>query len=391
MAAQIQLPLDPPHPARPQRNLRALQKQAPVHRVSTAVGDPAWLVTGYQEIKQLLADPRLGRSHHDPENAARSGASELLDGPRGDYDTEQKWIATMRSRLQPFFSAGHVKAMRPRVEALTGELLDRLEKQGPPADLAEALALLLPREVIGELLGVPVEERELLDEWTTAVSDARDRERSAAGLAALHRYGHELAARKRAHPTQDVVSWLCEDGTLSDDQVAQLAMGVLFAGYETTATALCVGTALLLDSPEQWRALRENPGLAPTAAEESVRVVSRLLPPVIRYTREDLEIAGAEVRRGELVMLDIYAATHDENIFPDPDRFDITREDNPHLCFGFGLRYCIGAPLARLELQAALTQLTTRYPRMRLTVPVEDLTVRPGSFAAIPTSFPVTW
>jgi pentalenolactone synthase len=90
-------------------------------------------------------------------------------------------------------------------------------------------------------------------------------------------------------------------------------------------------------------------------------------------------------------MLDIYAATHDENIFPDPDRFDITREDNPHLCFGFGLRYCIGAPLARLELQAALTQLTARFPRMRLTVPVEELTVRPGSFAAIPTSLPVTW
>lgn len=247
MAAQIQLPLDPPHPARPQRNLRALQKQAPVHRVSTAVGDPAWLVTGYQEIKQLLADPRLGRSHHDPENAARSGASELLDGPRGDYDTEQMWIATMRSRLQPFFSAGHVKAMRPRVEALTGELLDRLEAgpvsgsgRGPRAAPATGGDRRAP--------GCPGGGEELLDEWTTAVSDARDRERSAAGLAALHRYGHELAARKRAHPTQDVVSWLCEDGTLSDDQVAQLAMGVLFVSYETTATALCVGTALLLDS-----------------------------------------------------------------------------------------------------------------------------------------------
>ncbi|WP_307167327.1 cytochrome P450 [Streptomyces rishiriensis] len=362
-----------------------------MHRVRTAVGDPAWLVTGYQEIRQLLGDPRLGRSHHDPDNAARSGASELLDGPRGDYETEQKWIATMRSRLQPFFSARHVKAMRPRVEALTGELLDRLAKQGPPADLADALALLLPREVIGELLGVPVEERERLDEWTTAVGDARDRKRSAAGLAGLHQYGRELAARKRARPGQDVVSGLCEDGTLSDDEVAQLTMGVLFAGYETTATALCVGTALLLDSREQWDALRDNPELVPSAAEESVRVVSRLLPPVIRYTREDLEIAGATVRRGELVMLDIYAATHDEDVFPDPDRFDITREDNPHLCFGFGLRYCIGAPLARLELQAALSQLVLRFPQMRLTVPVEDLTVRPASFAALPTSIPVTW
>ncbi|GAA1403707.1 cytochrome P450 [Kitasatospora putterlickiae] len=391
MAAKIQLPLDPPHPARLQSNLGALQKLAPVHLVSTAVGDPAWLVTGYREIKELLADPRLGRSHFDPDNAARSGESALLDGPRGDYETEHKWIATLRSRLQPYFSAGHVKAMRPRVEAMTTDLLDRLAEQGPPADLADALALSLPREVISELLGVPVEERPLLDEWTTAVSDAGDRERSMAGLAGLHGYGRELVARKRTRPGQDVISWLCEDGTLSDEEVAQLAMGVLFAGYETTAAALCVGTALLLDSREQWRALHDNPELAASVAEESVRAVSRLLPPVIRYAREDLEIAGEPVRRGELVMLAIYAANHDEAVFRHADAFDITREDNPHLCFGFGLRYCIGAPLARLELQTAFSQLAQRFPRMRLTVPVEDLTVRPASFAAIPTSIPVVW
>lgn len=391
MAAQIQLPLDPPHPARLQSNLGALQKLGPVHRVSTAVGDPAWLVTGYQEIKELLADPRLGRSHFDPANAARSGESALLDGPHGDFETEHEWIATLRSRLQPFFSPGQVKAMRPRVEAVTTDLLDRLAKQGPPADLADALALPLPREVISELLGVPVEERPLLDEWTTAVSDAGDRERSTAGLISLNGYGRELVARKRARPGQDVISWLSEDPTLADDQIAQLAMGVLFAGYETTAAALCVGTALLLDSREQWRALCEDPGLSASVAEESVRVVSRLLPPVIRYAREDLEVAGVPVRRGELVMLAVYAASHDEGVFRHADRFDVARRDNPHLTFGFGLRYCIGAPLARLELQTAFDQLVRRFPQMRLTVPAKDLTVRPTSFAAIPASIPVTW
>ncbi|MBT2211279.1 cytochrome P450 [Actinomadura sp. NEAU-AAG7] len=391
MTDQIQLPLDLPHPARPQRNLRELQKRAPVHRVTTAVGAPAWLVTGYHEIRGLLGDARLGRSHPDPDNAPRSGESVLLDGPRGDYETEQAWVSTMRSRLQPFFSPRHVQAMRPRVEALTGDLLDLLAKQGPPADLARSLALALPREVIGDLLGVPAEDRAALDGWTTAISDASDRERSASGLASLNAYGRELVARKRTDPGEDVVSRLGADGSLTDDEIAQLAMGVLFAGYETTAAALCVGTTLLLDSRDQWRALRDDPGLAPAAAEESLRVVSRLLPPDIRYARADLEIAGAAVGRGELVMLDMYAAAHDETVFDDPDRFDVTRENNPHLSFGFGLRYCIGAPLARLELQTALTELTRRFPEMELTVPAGELTVRRASFAAIPESIPVAW
>ncbi|WP_305787997.1 cytochrome P450 [Symbioplanes lichenis] len=391
MAAQIQLPLDPPHPARPQSNLRALQKRAPVHRVSTGAGDPAWLVTGYQEIKVLLADPRLGRSHPDPANAARSGDSALLDGPRGDYATEHQWIATMRTRLQPFFSAGQVKAMRPGVEAVTRGLLDRMAEAGPPADLAGALALPLPREVIGDLLGVPAEERGLLEEWTTAVSDTGDRQRSTAGLVDLHRYGLDLVTRKRARPGRDVISGLCQDGTLADDEVAQLAMGVLFAGYETTAAALSIGTALLLDDRDQWEALRADPGASPLVAEESVRVASRLLRPVVRYAREDVEVAGVTLGRGELVMLDIYAANHDESIFSDPDGFDSVRADNPHLCFGFGLRYCIGAPLARLELQVAFSQLVRRFPHMRMTTPAGGLTARPASFAALPTSIPVTW
>ncbi|MBO3741365.1 cytochrome P450 [Actinoplanes flavus] len=391
MTALIQLPLDPPHPARPQHHLQAIQRQAPVHRVRTAVGHPAWLVTGYEEIKALLADPRLGRSHPDPDNASRSGESALLDGPRGDPETEHAWIALMRSRLQPFFSPRQVQAMRPRVETLTSGLLDRLAEQGPPGDLATALALALPQEVINELLGVPLEDRAALNGWTTAISDAGDRQRSADGLASLHAYGRELVTHKRKQPGDDLVSRLTDDETLSDEQVAQLAMGVLFAGYETTAAALCVGTVLLLDDPEQWRALRGDPELGPAAAEESLRVVSRLLPPNIRYAREDLRIAGAAVRSGDLVMLDMYAAAHDERIFPEPDRFDVTRENNPHLCFGFGLRYCIGAPLARLELQTAFGQLTQRFPEMRLTMPAKDLIVRRASFAAIPESIPVTW
>lgn len=391
MTAQIQLPLDLPHPVCPQRNLRALQARASVHRVRTAVGDPAWLVTGYREIKQLLADSRLGRSHPDPANAARSGASVLLDGPRGDFATEQEQISRMRALLHPFFSPRRMQELRSLVEALTGDLLDRLAKQGPPADLAETVALPLPRLVICELLGAPVQDRDALNDWTEAVGDAHDRERSTQGLAGLYGYGRELVARKRAHPGEDVISWLSADETLSDDEAATIAMGVLFAGYETTVAAIGVGLVLLLDRPEQWQALQADLELASRAAEESLRAVSRLLPPDIRYAREEVEIAGATIQPGELVLLSMYAAGHDETVFRDPDRFDLTRENNAHLSFGFGPRYCVGAPLARMELQIAFSQLARRFPRMRLTVPGEELTVRPRSFAATPATIPVTW
>jgi pentalenolactone synthase len=391
MTALVQLPLDQPHPFLRPSQLRELQEQGPIHKVLTATGDEAWLVTGYREVEQLFTDPRLGRSHPDPEHAPRMWESELFGGPMGNYQTEREDHARARSLLQPHFSPGRIRALKPRVEALTAGLLDELDRHGPPADLVQALALPLPILVISELLGVPFDERPRFRAWTQAAADVRDLARSERGLASLFGYGLELVARKRAHPCDDVISRLCATGGVSDEEAAMLAMGLLFAGQETTVAAIGLGTLLLLTHPDQRQTLFDEPGLMMRMVEETLRAPGRGGGGIPRYARADVVIGGVTIRAGQLVLLDIVAANHDENIFPEADTFDITREATMNMAFGHGPRYCIGAPLARVELQVVFAHLLTRFRDMRLAVPLAELTLDrnvPGGGLA---RLPVTW
>jgi cytochrome P450 len=392
MTAPAQLPFDQPDLLQAAPALRALQARGPVHRVRTATGDPAWLVTGYSEVRWLLDDPRLGRSHPDPGRAARTGESVLFGGPLGEYQTEDADHARMRSLLQPHFAPRQMRALRPRVEALASGLLEEMARRERPADLIEALAVPLPVLVICELLGVPFEDRDRFRAWTHDVSDIRDRSRSERGLAGLFGYGQQLVARKRAQPGDDVISRLCATAGTSDDEIAILAMFLLFAGHETTVVAIGMGALLLLTHPAQWQALREDPGLVPAAVEEILRAAGQGGGGIPRYARTDLEISGIRVRAGDLVLLDNGSANHDPGVFADPGRFDVTRAAAAaHLTFGHGGRYCLGAPLARIELQAVFARLIPRFPALRLAVPAGELTFSRETLAGGLTRLPVTW
>jgi pentalenolactone synthase len=391
MTAPVQLPFDQTHPLRSSPQLRALLASGPIHPIRTAVGDIAWLVTGHAEVRRLLSDDRLGRSHRNPDHAARTGDSALFGGPLGDFDTEWADHARMRGLLQPHFTPKLMRALRPRVDALTTQLLDDLAAAGTPADLHEALALPLPILVICELLGVPYEDRDQFRAWSRAAADTRDRTRSTQGLTDLFDYGRDLVARKRAAPGEDVISRLAATAGVSDDEVAMLSMALLFAGHETTVVQLGMGALLLLTNPDQWQALLADPGSVPAAVEEILRAPNRGGGGIPRYARTDFEIDGVTVRAGDLVLLDNGAANHDDTVFADPDRFDITRNAAAHLTFGHGMRYCIGAPLARIELHAAFAQLLPRFPTMRLAVPVEELSIRPDTLTGGLTALPVAW
>jgi cytochrome P450 len=386
-----QLPFHQNHPLDPPAELRELQLRGAIHRVRTPVGHEAWLVTDYAQVRRLLDDDRLGRSHPRPDTAARTGESALFGGPLGDFDTEAADHARMRALLQPHFSPRHLRALVPRVEALTAALLDDVAEQGPPVDLHAELALPLPVLVICELLGVPYADREQFRTWTQEASNVCDRARSEHGLAELFRYGMALVEHKRAHPADDVISRLSATEGASDEEAASLSMFLLFAGHETTVVQIGWGTLHLLTNPDQWQALRDDPELIPNAAEELLRKSIKGGSAIPRYARTDFDIEGVRIRAGELVLLDIGAANHDPAVFCAPERVDIARHDGAHLTFGYGARYCIGAPLARIELKTVFTQLISRFPSMRLAVDPAMLAVRSDVLTGGLVQLPVSW
>ncbi|MFD0000217.1 cytochrome P450 [Nocardia sp. NPDC127526] len=360
-----------------------------VTKVTTPTGDDAWLVTGYHQVRELFTEPRLGRSHRTPETAPRLGQAAFSGGPIGNFDTELADHARMRSLLQPHFSPKRMRELRPRVEQITTELLDAMAEQGSPADLQAALSLPLPLLVICELLGVPYQERDEFREWVEQVGHVRDRATVEQGYAGLYAYCMKLVQTKRRAPGDDVVSRLCAVDDVTDDEIAMHAMVLLFAGHETSAVQIGAGVLMLLENPDQWRKLHENPNLVTTATEELLRACNASSMP--RYARDDLEIGGAQVSAGELVLLGIASANHDATVFTDPDAIDISRQEAAHFLFGYGARYCIGAPLARIELQVAFGQLVSRFPTMTLAVDPAALSEREEIFTGGLTKLPVRW
>ncbi|CAM3692899.1 cytochrome P450 [Kibdelosporangium persicum] len=392
MDTTVSLPFERTHPLRIPPLLRELQGQGPVHRVRTAVGDPGWLVTDYAEVKRLLASDKLGRSHPDPENAARIGESALVSGPLGDYETEPADSARTRALLQPHFSPKRMRVLRERVDELTTALMDDLARQAHPVDFIEALALPLPILVVCELLGVPYEEREQFRAWIHAAADVTDRAGSEQALGALFHYGQQLVARKHETPGDDITSRLCQTEGVSDEEVALLTMALLFAGFETTSVHIGLGLLLFLVNRDQWQAIVDDPALIPSAIDEMIRATPGPAGGDIpRYARTDIEIGPVLIKAGDLVLLDNGAANHDPAAFPEPDRFDVTRPAGAHLSFGHGPHYCIGAPLAKVELEAVFTQLVRRFPDLRLAVELDELRMRANTQTGGLVDLPVTW
>jgi pentalenolactone synthase len=365
--------------------------------VRTPAGDPAWLVTDYDEVRELLGDLRLGYSHPDPDNAARVTESALFGGrPPGGYETEHADRVRFRRLVQPYFSQKRMRAFRPRVQALASRLLDELAAREPLADLHEAVATPLPVLVICELLGVPFEDRRTFREFSEAAAATDDEARSAAGLAALWAYTLELVAQKRRNPAPDatdMISGLCEaeEGSLGDDYIAQIAAMILFAGHETTVVEIGVGAVLLFTNPGLRAAMAAGEEAAAAAVEECLRAGNTGGGGIPRYARTDLQVGGTVVKEGELLLLDVGAANHDPAVYPESEHPDPARDCAAHLTFGHGAHYCIGAPLARIELQTVLPELVRRFPTMRLAVPAEQLAWRHNQLAGGFAGIPVTW
>ncbi|MFD5192686.1 cytochrome P450 [Streptomyces sp. NPDC058357] len=361
-------------------------------RVQLPYGEPAWLVTRYADARLVLGDQRFSRaaaaSHDEPRQSAgqRDGGILGMDPP--DH-------TRLRSLVAKAFTVRQVEKLRPQVRELTAALLDEMETAGPPADLVDLFALPLPVAVICRMLGVPTEDRPRFRVWSDDAlsTSSLTAEEFDASRAELRAYMAGLIDQHRQAPQDDLMTALIEardDGDrLSELELIDLCVGILVAGHETTASQIPNFVLTLLDHPDQLARLRAEPELVPNAVEELLRFVplgSGAGQP--RYATEDIEVGGTLVRAGSPVLVAVGAANRDALRFSAPGVLDIAREGNQHLGFGHGVHHCLGAPLARLELQEALSALITRFPQLRL---AGDVTWKSEMLVRGPRVMPVEW
>lgn len=375
-----------------------------VERLTGANGEPTWLVSGYELVKELLADPRLSRSHADPRHPVRMTQPALFGGAMGDPESEREDHVRMRRLLTKSFSARRMESLRPRIERIVGGVLDHMEVGGSPADFHAAVSFPLPGLVMCELLGISESDRADFLRWSEDATHMEHPARSRAGLQSLWRCLGATIERKHSSPGEDVISDMLAarsalpDAGMSDDGIAHLASGLLFAGHGSTVAVIDRGILLLLTHPAERQALEGTPTLSIPAVEEILRFPSPLERPranrrggLPRYASVDIQAGGATIRAGDLVMFALQDANEEPQVFRHPAHFDITRQENPHLAFSHGLHFCLGASVARMELQTLFTQLLVRFPTLRLNAPLEQLRRAAERSGGRGAEIPVAW
>jgi cytochrome P450 len=373
---------------------RLRQRQA-VPRVSVPYGADAWLVTGYHDIQTVLSDQRFSRQaavvrYDEARLTPLPVRTSILGMDPPDHSRLRRLIA-------PAFTERRIEALRSQVVDVTETLLDTMIGRGSPADLAEDFAIPLSGMVICALLGVPFADRVRFRDWTDAfasttalrVDEIKTKYRS------MYEYMSELLARRRQSPTDDVIGSLVramdDSGRLDEHELVELASVLLVAGHDTTASQLTSSMYLLLADPGRVALLRQRPELLPTALEELLRyvpLISRVT--FARCAVEDVELSGTLIRAGDMVLPAMPSANRDEAVFQDAEQLDLERKHNPHIAFGYGAHRCVGASLARLELQVAINALLTRLPAMRLD-PAQTPAWRAGVQVRGLARLPVVW
>jgi len=389
-------PMDPEFIADPYPLYHRLRTEDPVHHSPLGF----WVLTRYEDVVAALRDPRLAKEAIASFVAARFGAPvpamglSMLDRDPPDH-------TRLRGLVSKAFTPRVVEGLRPRIQQIVDGLLDGVATRGS-MDVIEEFAYPIPVAVICEMLGVPIEDHERFKGWSLDIARGLDLiwlgpdsdvgRRSVASRHALAEYFRGLIAQRRAAPRSDLLSGLIaaeEAGdTLNEMELLATCILLLIAGHETTVNLIGNGMLALLRHRDQLERLQRDPALITTAVEELLRFDG----PVQRTARipsEDVTLGGHTIAKGEMVMPFIGAADRDPAQFPNPDRLDIGRSDNRHIAFGWGIHFCLGAPLARIEGQIAINTLLRRLPKVSLASDVPEyrpsLTLR--GLKALPVTF----
>jgi cytochrome P450 len=366
-------------------------RQRPGLRRAIWNGQQVWSVSRYQDIRAALVDPRLSADTL-PELFGESESKPVVFARTDDPEHHR-----LRRMMTSQFTFRRTEAMRPQIQELVDKYLDAMIDKGPPADIVRDFGLPVPSLVIALLLGVPPEDLELFQHNSTAGLEVNstDEER-AKGFIEMYVYIQELVARKEREPGDDLISRLITDfvatGQLDYNTVAVNGVIMMLAGHETTANMISLGTVALLEHPEVFERLGQTDDAAviANAIEELLRYLSIVHAQVDRIATEDFVLGGQQIRAGDRLLMNLPAGNWDSEFVDSPETLDIARNTRGHVAFGYGTHQCIGANLARVEMQVAFATLARRLPGLQLAVPREELQFKDADIYGMK-ELPVTW
>jgi cytochrome P450 len=356
-------------------------------------GQQVWSVSRYEDIRAALVDPRLSaETLPDLFDAANDSTAPVVFARIDDPEHHR-----LRRMMTSQFTFRRTEAMRPQIQELVDKYLEAMIDKGPPADIVRDFGLPVPSMVIALLLGVPPDDLQLFQHNTAAGLDVNstDEER-ARGFIEMYAYIQELVARKERDPGDDLISRLITDyvatGQLDYNTVAVNAVIMMQAGHETTANMISLGTVALLEHPEVFERLGQTDDAAviANAVEELMRYLSIVHAQVDRIASEDLILGGQQIRAGDRLLMNLPAGNWDSEFVDSPETLDIARNVRGHVAFGYGTHQCIGANLARVEMQVAFATLARRLPGLKLAVPQHELKFKDADIYGMK-ELPVTW
>ena len=392
MARPIGCPFELPE------QLRRLREEEPTSRITIWNGSHPWLLTRYEDIRAVQADPRFSVDRRWPNFPhASPGAQMRSAGSRMFFGMDNPQHAKFRGMLIPEFSNRRVKALRPAVRKVVDGLLEDMDGRTPPVDLVDVFAARVPAMVLCELLGLPYADHEFFSRNVRArLTLTTSEEQARRDHEELMSYLGDLIRRREEEPTDDLVGRLVRDrvctGQITRDEALAMIEVLLAAGYSATGGTIALGTLVLLTHPEQASIIREGTEEeVAVAVEEVIRYVNTTHLGRRRVAMEDVEVGGVTIRTGEGLIAADAIGNRDPEVFEDPETPNLRRDPNPHLVFGLGAHQCLGQQLARMQLHLAYTGLLRRFPTLRLAASVSDLTFRPEATVYTVAEVPVSW
>jgi cytochrome P450 len=395
---------DPLFHANPELTFMELRNKAPIQRIILNDDFPIWLISKFDDTINVLRDPRFIKS---PNNLRSLNNEPLKNKTKETTSTyvlrrfhmlanDPPEHTRLRSFAQKAFTPKIAAEMRPRIQQITNELIDKIQNN-KKFDFIDDFAYQLPIIVIAELLGLPVEDREKLRNWSDTLIEVQITQKNKQSIddssKAFTNYLDDIFNLRRKNPGNDLITAFLklesEDGHLTKNELYATIFLLIIAGHETTVNLISNGMHALLCHPEQLNLLKNNPQLIHSAVEEMLRYNGPVTNSTMRLAAEDIFINGITIKKGEGVLTIFASANQDESKFDNSLTFDITRKNNKHLAFGYGIHFCIGAPLARLECEIAINTILNRLPNIKLDTTSNPLEWRTSNIIRGLKKFPV--